>query len=106
MNDLQDMQRIALRDKLVGMWAAEELGLVGESAEAYINDLAKGALDFERNDVLAVIRKDFDAAGVVQSDEQISRVISQAWLAAGRQTNSADAGDVALVQIVRNLKLS
>jgi hypothetical protein len=97
-----DMLRISRRNKLVGMWAAEKLGLAGESANAYSSDL--GTLDFERNDILAIIRKDFDAAGVVETDDQIMKVVNQAWLAAGRQTNSADASDVALVQIVRNLR--
>ena len=32
-------------------------------------------LDPERSDVLSKIRKDFDAAGVVQSDEQIVQVM-------------------------------
>ncbi|PTM97759.1 uncharacterized protein DUF1476 [Mycoplana dimorpha] len=92
------------RNRLVGMWAAEKLGLVGESATAYSNDLAKAALEAERNDVLAKIRKDFDAAGVVQSDEQILSVMSNSWLKAGRTANRADASDAALVQIARNLQ--
>src|SRR5262249_51889366 len=36
----------------------------------YGNDLAVGTLDAECSDVLGKIRKDFDAAGVIQSDEQ------------------------------------
>jgi hypothetical protein len=99
-----DMLRISRRNKLVGMWAAEKLGLAGESANAYSSDL--GTLDFERNDILAIIRKDFDAAGVVETDDQIMKVVNQAWLAAGRETKSADASDVAVVQIARKLKLS
>ena len=39
--------------------------------------LAVGTLDPERSDVLSKIRKDFDAAGVVQSDEQILRVMNE-----------------------------
>lgn len=98
-----DMLRMSRRNKLVGMWAAEQMGLAGESAEAYSNKL--GTLDFGPNDVLAVIRKDFDAAGVVQSDNQILKAIDQAWSATGRQTRQGNATDAALVQIVRNLQL-
>ena len=105
MNSLHaDILRMVRRNRLVGMWAAEKLGLVGESAKAYSNNLARGALEAECNDVLATLRKDFDATGVVQSDEQILSVMSQAWLKAGRQTKRADASDVALVQIARNLQ--
>ena len=99
-----DTWRIVRRNKLVGMWAAQKLGLVGESATAYSNDLARGTLDPKRNDVLAIIRRDFDAAGVVQSKEQILSVMTQSWLEAGRKTDRADASDAALVQIARNLQ--
>ncbi|WP_244564616.1 ATPase inhibitor subunit zeta [Rhizobium sullae] len=99
-----DTLRMVRRNKLVGMWAAQKLGLVGESATAYSNDLARGTLDVKRNDVLAIIRRDFDAAGVVQSKEQILSVMTQSWLDAGRKTDSADASDAALVQIARNLQ--
>ncbi|MBD9373799.1 DUF1476 family protein [Rhizobium sp. ARZ01] len=95
---------MARRNKLVGMWAADKLGLTGENAKAYSDGLARGALEVECNDVLAILRKDFEAAGVVQSDEQILSAMSQAWLKAGRQTKGADASDVALVQIARNLQ--
>jgi hypothetical protein len=93
------------RNKLLGMWAAEKLGLVGESAEAYSNDLAVGTLDPERNDVLSKIRKDFDLAGVAQSDEEILRIMNEFWLQASRQRQStrADAVDGAAVQLARKL---
>ncbi|MBZ7927409.1 DUF1476 domain-containing protein (plasmid) [Ensifer adhaerens] len=98
-----DVMRMARRNKLVGIWAADKLALTGESAIAYSNELAMRALDFERNDLLAIIRKDFEVAGVVQSDEQILDVMNLSWLEAGKQTQRADASDVALVQIARNL---
>lgn len=101
----QDLLRMVRRNKLLGMWAAEKLGLVGESAEAYSNDLAVGTLDLERSDVRSKIRNDFDAAGVTQSDEEILRVMNAFWLeASGRaQSRRGDAGDAAMVQIARNL---
>ena len=105
MND--EMMKMVLRNKLVGMWAAEKLGLVGESAEAYSNELARGTLDLKRSDVLSKIRKDFSAAGVVQSDKQILDVMTKSQLEAGRlkRTIRADnSADAALVQIARNLR--
>ena len=106
MNSLDDdLKAMIRRNKLLGMWAAEKLGLVGESAEAYSNDLAVGTLDPERNDVLSKIRKDFDLAGVAQSDEEILRIINEFWLQASRQRQStrADAVDGAAVQLARKL---
>ncbi|HEX4987195.1 MAG TPA: ATPase inhibitor subunit zeta [Candidatus Binatia bacterium] len=107
MNSLnKEILRMVGRNKLVGIWAAEKLGLVGESAKAYSDDLAVGALDVKRSDVLSKIREDFAAAGVVQSDEQIRRVMNQCLLEAGsqEQTTRADATDAALLQIARNLQ--
>jgi hypothetical protein len=67
------------------MWAAEKLGVVGRDADAYAEALAVGTLDPERSDVFSKIRKDFDAAGVVQSDEQMLRVMSELMLEAAKQ---------------------
>ncbi|MDX0598929.1 DUF1476 family protein [Sinorhizobium medicae] len=95
------------RNKLVGIWAAEGLGLVGECAKAYSDDLAMATFDLEGSDVLSKIREDFNAAGVAHSDDQILCVMSQSWLEASdkRQTKRADASDTATVQIARNLQL-
>jgi hypothetical protein len=99
-----DLKAMIRRNKLLGMWAAEKLGLVGESAEAYSNDLAVGTLDPERTDVLSKVRKDFEVAGLVQSDEEILRVMSEFWLQASRQGQTrGDAVDAAMVQLARNL---
>ncbi len=60
----------ARRNKLLGLWAA---GLLGKSdAESYAKDVV--AADFEEvghEDVVRKIRADFDAAGIVQTDDQI-----------------------------------
>ena len=70
MNSSDDLKKTIRFNKLLGIWAAEKLGITGRDAEAYSDALAVGALDPERSDVFSKIRKDFDAAGVVQSDEQ------------------------------------
>lgn len=100
----QDLLRMVRRNKLLGMWAAEKLGLVGERADAYSNDLALGTLDFKR-DLRDKIRNDFSAAGVVQSDEEILRVMDVFWVEASSlsQSKRGDASDGATVQIARNL---
>lgn len=60
----------ARRNKLLGLWAAELLGK--SDAAAYAKEVV--AADFEEaghEDVVRKIRADFDAAGVVQTDDQI-----------------------------------
>src|SRR5262245_6087202 len=102
----ENLFRMVRRNKLLGMWAAEKLGFVGERAEAYSTDLAMGTLQFEPSDVLSKIRKDFEVASVVQSDDEILRVMNELWLEAGDQAGAteADSTNAALVQIARNLQ--
>ena len=67
----------ARRNKMLGLWAAEKLGISGEAANAYAKDVVMA--DFEEggdNDVFKKIRTDFDAKSVVQSDEQIRATMS------------------------------
>ncbi len=69
---------MARRNKLLGLWAAEKLGKTGEDADAYAREVV--ASDFEEagdNDVFRKIRRDFDAAGIDQSDHQIRRTMEE-----------------------------
>lgn len=62
----------ARRNKLVGLWAAGLLGKMDEEAEHYARDVV--AADFEEvghEDVVRKIRKDFDAAGIARTDDEI-----------------------------------
>jgi hypothetical protein len=98
-----DWKKTVRRNKLLGVWAAKKLGITGPDAEAYSDALAVGTLDPEHSDVLSKIRKDFDTAGVLESDEQILRVMNDLMLQAGNQMpgtrgGSADALAVALVR--------
>ncbi|HEX2120040.1 MAG TPA: DUF1476 domain-containing protein [Thermoanaerobaculia bacterium] len=64
------------RNKLLGLWAAEKLGRSGADADAYAKEVVMA--DFEEagdDDVFRKVRKDFDAAGVATSDQDIRRVM-------------------------------
>jgi hypothetical protein len=66
----------ARRNRLLGLWAAGLIGKTGDEATAYAKEVV--AADFEQagdEDVFRKIRKDFDAAGVEQSDHQIRRTM-------------------------------
>jgi len=68
----------ARRNKLLGLWAAEKLGLSGADADSYA--LSVVMAEFENkgeHDVVRKIRKDFDAKGVDQSDHQIARTMTE-----------------------------
>ena len=66
----------ARRNKMLGLWAAEKMGLSGPAAEAYAKEVV--VADFEEagdDDVLRKVRKDFKAKGVAQSDQQIRQTM-------------------------------
>ena len=69
---------MARRNKLLGLWAAEKLGLSGAAADDYAKSIVKA--DFEEagdEDVFRKIRADFDAKKVAQSDHQIRRTMDE-----------------------------
>jgi hypothetical protein len=105
MTSWDDVKTTIRRNKLLGLWAAEKLGLVGGDAKAYADALAVSTIDPERSDVFSKIRKDFDSAGVVQSDEQILRVMNELILQAAdqMQTTGGGASDAAAVMLARKL---
>jgi len=68
----------ARRNKMLGLWAAEKLGLAGADAEAYAKAVVMA--DFEEagdHDVFRKIRKDFDDKAVALSDHQIRRTMDE-----------------------------
>ena len=68
----------ARRNKMLGLWAAEKLGKSGADAEAYAKTVVVADLEEAGDeDVFRKIRKDFDAAGVQQSDHQIRREMDE-----------------------------
>jgi hypothetical protein len=68
----------ARRNRLLGRWAAEKLGLTGAEAEAYARDVVNA--DFAApgdQDVFGKLRSDFDAGKVTISDHQIRRTMEE-----------------------------
>lgn len=76
----------ARRNKLLGLWAAEKMGLSGDEAQSYAREVVKADLEEPGDaDVFRKIRSDFDAKGVEQSDHQIQRAMADFLAEAVRQ---------------------
>ena len=82
----QKFKAEARRNKLLGLWAAEKLGLSGEAANTYAREVV--AADFEEAgdaDVVRKVMRDFAAKGVaitepelrVKMDELMAQAIMQ-----------------------------
>ena len=79
----------ARRNKLLGLWAAEKLGLQGIEADTYAKTVVKADLtEAGDEDVFRKIRSDFDAKGVAQSDHQIRRTMNELLAKAVEQIQS------------------
>ena len=82
---------MARRNKLLGLWAAEKLGTTGSDADAYAVEVVNA--DFEEagdEDVFRKVRKDFDAAGIQQSDHQIRRTMDELLATALEQIKNGE----------------
>ncbi|MEA2981144.1 MAG: hypothetical protein QOF91_3298 [Alphaproteobacteria bacterium] len=76
----------ARRNKLLGLWAAEKMGLAGPAADAYAKEVV--VADFEESgdeDVFRKVRRDFDAKGVAVSDQDIRKTMIDLMAAAIEQ---------------------
>lgn len=78
----QDEERLfkahARRNRLIGQWAAEKLGMSGTDAESYAKALVTIDMDKPGSDeVFSKLRADFDSRGVVQSSGEIRRLMDE-----------------------------
>jgi len=68
----------ARRNKLLGLWAAEKLGLAAAAADAYAKEVVMADFEGSGDDaVFGKVRRDFDAKAVAQSDHQIRRTMEE-----------------------------
>jgi hypothetical protein len=68
----------ARRNKLLGLWTAEKLGLSGADAETYAKTIVMA--DFEEagdNDVFRKVRKDLDDKKAAVSDIEIRQAMNE-----------------------------
>ena len=63
---------MARRNRLLGLWVAEQLGLAGDAATAYAKEVV--AADFEQpgeNDVVHKVTRDLAAKGIALTEAQL-----------------------------------
>ena len=66
----------ARRNKMLGEWAADKLGLTGSEVEDYVRSVRKADLAEKGDeDVFRKIRGDFDAKGISVSDDDLREKI-------------------------------
>ena len=69
-----EFKAVARRNKILGLWAAAEMGLEGAAAEAYAKEVV--VADFDEpgdEDVYRKVAGDFEAKGIEMSEHRIRR---------------------------------
>jgi hypothetical protein len=72
LDEEQKFKAFARRNRLLGLWVAEKLGISGDAANAYAKEVV--AADFEppgENDVIHKVLRDLAAKGVALDEEQV-----------------------------------
>lgn len=72
MDQASEFKVMARRNKLLGLWAADLMGLTGADAEAYAKTVILSDLEEPGDDdVLRKVRGDFDVKGIDRTDARI-----------------------------------
>ena len=80
---------LARRNKLLGLWAAEQLGLSGPDADVYARTVvAADVAEKGDDDVFRKVRGDLDAKGVAVSDHLIRAHMGEMLIKARTQIES------------------
>ena len=80
---------MARRDKLVGLWAAEKLGLSGDAAAAYAKTVVMADMEVPGDsDVIAKLAADFAAKKISVSQSDIEHALHEKMIMAESQINA------------------
>jgi hypothetical protein len=87
----QEFKAVARRNKLLGLWAAEKMGLSAESADQYASAVVRA--DFEQpgeEDVYRKVAQDFVGAGLTVSEGEIRRKMDELSSVAREQIRNGE----------------
>ena len=85
----QEFKAVARRNKLLGLWAADKMGLSAESAEEYAKAVVRA--DFDQpgeEDVFRKVAGDFEGSGMTVSEGEIRRKMDELGSLAREQIRS------------------
>ena len=78
LNQETQFKVMARRNKLLGLWAADLMGLPGSDAEAYAKTVVLSDLEEPGDeDVFRKVRSDFDTAGIDRTDARIREQMAE-----------------------------
>jgi hypothetical protein len=70
-------------NRLLGLWAAEQLGMAGDAASAYARDIVAAALEEARDgNILRKVMADFGSSNVLVTEQAIRAKMSELFAVA------------------------
>lgn len=75
------------RDKLLGLWAAEQMGLSGDAAKAYALSVVDAEFSEPDHDASHKVLRDLQAKGVVVDDKAFHKEVERCRLLAVAQVS-------------------
>ena len=83
---------LARRNKALGQWAAEQLGLSGQEAPTYVEEITKSTVVAQGDEqIVRKLRQDFESAGVSVSEGEIQERMNELLAKAITQIKSGTA---------------
>jgi hypothetical protein len=80
---------VARRNKLLGLWVAEKLGLTGDAAKAYANAIVAADLEAAGNtDLTHQVIRDLGAKDIAITDQQIRQKMNEFLAEAAAQVKA------------------
>jgi len=85
----QDFKVSARRNRLLGQWAAEKMGLSGDAADALAKEVVLSDLDEPgEDDVVCKVMSGFDKAGVDVTEDSLRRKMAELLEVARKQVEA------------------
>ena len=91
LDEEQKFRAVARRNKLIGLWAAEKLGITADAASEYAKEVVVADLEEPGdNDVLRKLLRDFAAKGVSITEQEVRTRMDDFWAQAIAQIKAGD----------------
>ncbi|MBE7637187.1 DUF1476 family protein [Sneathiella sp. P13V-1] len=91
LDEEQEFKAVARRNKLLGLWAADLMGLTDDAAQEYAKEVIVADLEEKGDDdVFRKIRGDLDAKSVEMSDHRIRREMEELLATAREQIHNGE----------------
>ena len=87
LDEEQKFKAEARRNRLLGLWAAEKLGIAGDAATAYAKEVVAAEFE-EAGDVQRKVLKDLTAKGLAVTDAELRRKMDELMAAAVAQVKT------------------